>query len=210
LLPITARGVPRAIETHRYARWPTATKRYGRSMIACRSCCTPTNMSNGCGDRSKICSRSRSVAFPMISLRYSPRTSFGCKRRLWLRAKPHHCSEVNPPRPPFLQGVSVALGRRAVWLGSQFENRRPGRQDKLCTQPNHLTARLTAAERLALTFGIGSFPTGRRKTSRPPGTDEPARRVQGGEPSKVKNDRPESERQISYSLLLSRGKTKGH
>jgi putative SOS response-associated peptidase YedK len=54
-------------------RWPTATKRYGRSMIECRSCCTPTNMSNGCADRSKISSPSRSAAFPMTSSRYSPR-----------------------------------------------------------------------------------------------------------------------------------------
>jgi len=58
-------------------RWPTATRRYGRSMIECRSCCTPTKMSNGCGDRSKISSPSRSAAFPMTSSRYSPQVSFG-------------------------------------------------------------------------------------------------------------------------------------
>jgi len=37
----------------------------------------PTNMSSGCGDRSKISSRSRSATFPMISSRYSPQMSFG-------------------------------------------------------------------------------------------------------------------------------------
>jgi putative SOS response-associated peptidase YedK len=58
-------------------RWLTATKRYGRSKIECRSCCTPTNISNGCGDRLKISSRSRSAAFPVTSSRYSPRVTFG-------------------------------------------------------------------------------------------------------------------------------------
>jgi len=58
-------------------RWPTATKRSGRSTIECRSCCTHTNTSNGCGDRSTISSLSRSAAFPMNSLRYSLQVSFG-------------------------------------------------------------------------------------------------------------------------------------
>jgi hypothetical protein len=58
-------------------RWRTATKRSGRSLIECRSCCTPTNMSNGCGDRSKISLRSRSAAFPMTSWSYSRQVSFG-------------------------------------------------------------------------------------------------------------------------------------
>jgi hypothetical protein len=43
--------------------------------------------------------------------------------------------------PHFLKGVPVARTQSGFWLGSQFENRRPGRGDKLCIQPNRLSAR---------------------------------------------------------------------
>ena len=51
-------------------------------MIACPSCCTPTNMSNG-WDRSKISSLSRSAAFPDDLIEIQPTSeSFGVKKKV--------------------------------------------------------------------------------------------------------------------------------
>jgi FAD binding domain len=62
-IAVTAGAPPQISFSHGGQRiaW---TPRLGHSMTGCPSCCTRTNMTNGCEGRSKIFSRSSSVAFP--------------------------------------------------------------------------------------------------------------------------------------------------